>query len=985
MNERKLFQSITKREKVKNEKVQVNFEKNYKTFKFKSSKGITLIALVISIIVMLILAGVSLNATIGDNGIIIQAQNATYMQSIAVLEEWLNQRYMELYINSEEKYSTRIEYLLHDENSDIFYQAPTGYRYMWNSDGKQRYFMDKTKLPEELKKAIKGSENREYKDYLNLNDVYGITSDLKVYYKTSNTILGEEEDLRVNFDKIEFDKNTTIGKLFGGEDGASIKDLVRQDKITLDGSSITPEEAKEVISKSAYLVGATKLELINLNLDDLNGIENMPQLVELYIKNTNIADYNKIGFLKNLQLLNVQNTNDTEIKKMCIAMSNTDYNYLAKMYITGSKTSNRIFSNMNLLEKLTTTTKESIKELYLNDNDLRENVDISSFKNLEKLNIQANRYLVNLYGLENLKKLNSIYGLNCYNLTNIAMLGKENSLAYLDISYSKLENLNFLNNADNIITLRVNGLKLKDINSLENKHKLRDVYLTDNKDLKVVDALKNDENIKYLYLAGCDNLIAESLLGIKGIINNCTDYSLPNGYALMFTDSPILTFKNEKIKLSSFKTLKNNNIVESLSLKGIIWIDNNGKTIDTNISTQVAEINSVISEVIGTMTEIKHLQIKDLSYINNIDFVKNLSKLKELDLRGTSVTDISVLDNNCLELATLILDNSSIDLTTIQNCINRMYDKKMDNKFYTALQSNLMLCTMDLVNQLPKCLELKNLKMSMDWYGGKIGESITVDISNLNNLKKIEIDTGKFGFKVPKILEEFKTDHYYTGMKQMDFTECEYIEKYSIKNMNTEETTDVLNFNNCKIKNINIMYSFCEVLDFSKIDLSETQEISITNYVQRSSKQIKGLQNMQKLTKLCIEGLRELVKINEINEATNLTNVIVINNSLADIEFLKNCNNITNLNAKGNRIFDLKPLTNMIKLQSLSIENNKIKRYSTYIDENGISNVYDNLEILKSLNKNNMLKFVYLTNNLLTEDDVNSSKIKDLKWVVLQL
>lgn len=39
-----------------------------------NSKGITLIALVITVIVMLILAGVSLNATIGDNGIITKAQ-----------------------------------------------------------------------------------------------------------------------------------------------------------------------------------------------------------------------------------------------------------------------------------------------------------------------------------------------------------------------------------------------------------------------------------------------------------------------------------------------------------------------------------------------------------------------------------------------------------------------------------------------------------------------------------------------------------------------------------------------------------------------------------------------------------------------------------------------------------------------------------------------------------------------------------------------
>ena len=42
----------------------------------KSSKGITLIALVISIIVMLILAGVSIAMLTGTNGILTQAQNA---------------------------------------------------------------------------------------------------------------------------------------------------------------------------------------------------------------------------------------------------------------------------------------------------------------------------------------------------------------------------------------------------------------------------------------------------------------------------------------------------------------------------------------------------------------------------------------------------------------------------------------------------------------------------------------------------------------------------------------------------------------------------------------------------------------------------------------------------------------------------------------------------------------------------------------------
>ena len=58
--------------------------------KFKyltNQKAITLIALVISIIVMLILAGVSLNATIGENGVLTQAKNAKIAQEDAAWDE----------------------------------------------------------------------------------------------------------------------------------------------------------------------------------------------------------------------------------------------------------------------------------------------------------------------------------------------------------------------------------------------------------------------------------------------------------------------------------------------------------------------------------------------------------------------------------------------------------------------------------------------------------------------------------------------------------------------------------------------------------------------------------------------------------------------------------------------------------------------------------------------------------------------------------
>ncbi len=62
-------------------------QKQYRNVRNKN--GITLIALVITIIIMVILAGVSLNATIGENGIISKAQYSTFLSEMTDVEEAL--------------------------------------------------------------------------------------------------------------------------------------------------------------------------------------------------------------------------------------------------------------------------------------------------------------------------------------------------------------------------------------------------------------------------------------------------------------------------------------------------------------------------------------------------------------------------------------------------------------------------------------------------------------------------------------------------------------------------------------------------------------------------------------------------------------------------------------------------------------------------------------------------------------------------------
>jgi len=57
--------------------------------KIKNKQGITLVALVITIIILLILAGISINAIFGENGIINRAKEGKFKQKMSeIAEEW---------------------------------------------------------------------------------------------------------------------------------------------------------------------------------------------------------------------------------------------------------------------------------------------------------------------------------------------------------------------------------------------------------------------------------------------------------------------------------------------------------------------------------------------------------------------------------------------------------------------------------------------------------------------------------------------------------------------------------------------------------------------------------------------------------------------------------------------------------------------------------------------------------------------------------
>ncbi len=69
--------------------------------KTKEENGITLIALVVTIVVLLILVGITLTYVMGDNGIVKQAQDAKVRHEISKYQEAIDLTRKEVQLNEE--------------------------------------------------------------------------------------------------------------------------------------------------------------------------------------------------------------------------------------------------------------------------------------------------------------------------------------------------------------------------------------------------------------------------------------------------------------------------------------------------------------------------------------------------------------------------------------------------------------------------------------------------------------------------------------------------------------------------------------------------------------------------------------------------------------------------------------------------------------------------------------------------------------------
>ena len=488
---------------------------------------------------------------------------AKQKQGMAALEEYIQEYYISNF-DDIDTVKNKVEQIKTKKN-EWFYKISEGY--IVDSEGHALYLFVKDNLPNEIKEQLVGGNAGEgtYRDYYNLNDVYGVTSELKVYYCSNGmeSLAGIDKS-ELDMDSVSreiIDNQSNLGKLLVGENSdekITLSKIREVDKLTInENSGITD------LQEFYKLTSLKELTLENLKGDinfSLSGLENAVSLNYLYFKNCDLSNYGTMKDLTDLKYLYLEQSCDNEVSKIFTAMAGIDYNKLEYLGIYGALPANisrgqSDFSggsdsirgevtNISYLSQLTDNTKENIKYLYLNNNKI-ENIDyISDYPSVILLNLSYN-------SISSLKN----------------GLSKMSSLKYFAAKSNSITSLLGLENTEVLVSCGMAENRLEDIESLPIS--VRQLDLRNNLKLKNAGKIAGCQSISFLYLSGCSNLNSSDVRLFADLYNSIT-YSTRKDIDQKFlkdleTDE-LKNWASNNLTDDKIEELENNTYIKKLNL-----------------------------------------------------------------------------------------------------------------------------------------------------------------------------------------------------------------------------------------------------------------------------------------------------------------------------------------------------------------------------------------------------------------------------------
>lgn len=600
-----------------------------------NEKGITLIALAVTIIILIILAGISISTLNGKNGILNQANSAKIMTIVSGVKEEIELKNVECQV---EDISINIENLLKEGKIERIVKPEYDTYYI--------YYIIKPKSYISMKNLGNGNST-EFKDIFLIDDDFNIKYIDKFGNEYGDNLTKKEltDETKIRFASENFEKY--VSKISGIEtNDLKFKWMKNQKSLKINDASITN------LYDLVFFPNLINLEINGLTLKNLDGIENCKNLKAIYCYSI-VDDLSKVEYLKNLDTI----------------------------FITNLQNFDNAIDSLKGLEKLKTLS-------------ISGNITVKSMKRIEELNNSLVYITLSNVGIEKIEGLKKFTNLKSINLTNnnikditpIADIASINNITVLyldgnknisgnrsDYTKKELEKINKIGeilDRDGEISLGVEQFRLftnyknvklnyKSLTSLEmfegmtNLNKLdlagNAITLEDEKSQNILKSMKNLRSL---------NLFQnKKLANIKPIneLSSLTDLNLSSTRTFNLADiEDILSNVSLSVDNSTFQTIVNCDANKITSLK-MSW----------------APIQDIPD--MSNLTKLKYLQINNSSSINSLDTIAKLESLEVLILNRDSLHNKMFDFSRLTNLNNLSLEGNSLwseDLNKLKSLKN---------------------------------------------------------------------------------------------------------------------------------------------------------------------------------------------------------------------------------------------------------------------------------------------------------------------------
>lgn len=893
---------------------------------------------------------------------------------MSMLNEFLQDKYVENFEIIDGKYNTKIEGLT-NLYAQYFYipvnEHIGGLRYIVDNDGHALYLIKKSGLPKEIKDVLVGGDAGEgtYADYASLNDVYGVTSDLKVYYCYNgvDSILGlSSGDLDNDNPKREvFGQDSKMSNILGkmdydlDEDGIINAEEARYVK----SFTINPDDGINDFSDFYNLTSLMELTIDSKSFSSLEGIQNCGQLYYIYFKNSTVGDYSALcGLVSKLKYLYFYDIDDSEFSKVCDGMKTGKFSNLNYFGVFGcelskiiegefqkyyAKTAEKCVSNISGLSILNTDTKMAIKNLYLHCNEINDISSLANFSGLTYIRLEENK-ISDISSLSNLEKLERIY-LAKNLISDLTSFSEISTIKYLIINdNSELTTLNGIQNNKLLSYLCCENCNLG-LNETESKNNTDALSYIDSLKIYYLNVQNNNElkhiaygfsDLQFMYLSGCPGLLVGEIREIRDKYNSLSDTQKS-------INSDLTKYLNTNKRIDYYqyseKSLTNdsNEIRDLINNKDVCYLRLDGNTALTDeVSGETLSLNQILS----SCTNLEVLSLRNLN-ISSITFVENMPNLKELDLWDcNNITDLSPLEDTDIKLSALRINNEDIVLSNIPKTLSNLEPDGNPNTFIKQSGAGYeggLYASKEVYEKLETCKNLTRI----DW-SNHLNTGAFIDLSE-TKVTYVRLSYPGLQLKLPKSCTEFYAS-YNACKYRHDFSLCDKLKVVTFREVTTGLPDDSWEYYLNQLSNCSLLENLSidgrGFNDLSSISvLSSCENLRELTLTVNSDGKVKDLDKLpSSLEKLTLKNF-SISKLDEFVKFKSLYYLSLSNNQIKNIDGISGLVNLKYLDLSNNQITSIYALRNMKKLGqvygadkikgSLNLSNNLLYDPNYYEDE----------------------------------------------------